>query len=1472
MTITFVPGEVNRGVYSVSQATWRNHHIIAYGSGNNLIITTGTLVNMTAKVSEANISKHLQTVYLDADPEAVDINPSNGFIAITIKNRVILYKPVNEYMTKPQWTETLVFENEDGSYINCIRWAPLEDEIVIGTNESLSLYHIYDQYGELKYQKRWFSYQSNPVTSLKVSKNCNKIMTTSGPYDRRLKVFSRINYGDDNTIFELSYLQHPNDSYIVDFHKRIDNEKSSFDFKRTTTEGSLANIKNIRGYIDPGDDKSEVIYTVANDHKLYVWASYEYSGHSHISNWASLDLKTAFKGEEIAFTLIIENYLLQKSLIPPIKKFNIDVFKDKNLKDLDLLYVISKSGKVAPFAVWNITACPPNNIRFERLNPETTYEFDPHTFPLGSFGYEPPGQPQELTKEYIQSDEFTIPNLKPVLITSLRYLSHESDFSPLCLLLHDRIKNTLRFDLLHFRSLLQPTKETIQPLRTILLNKFQGHTKSIRRLIKSNSSFSDDNILLSISNFPEHNYIWEPFLLNEVNTKKISITKRFQLDVSSSEDKDSPQGIWNAAILNDIEPPKEDGKRRHLVVSIDKLGYLGLWDCNGSVNDDQPADLLERLSIVDAVSGDRITREPSAFILTECPNNTESLRQYCVIAFFEKGLVHAWRISIAYISATSRIKDIGIESIHVDKLPHEEKIFQMVTIDRFVSQVQKSVVAVISEEGLVRSFAMEFEQDGSIKWRQTHSIHTNVKRASKLHGATVISKMAVVDEGGLNLSVWDIKTGVLEYEEKYPEKYGRVRDLDWTYINSSEKQSTSNAILSVGFQKFVLLYTQLRYDYTNNIPTFAVLKRIDISDFTSHDIGDSIWLNDGYLVIGSGNQFFIDDKWIKLGSSNIDSTIRQLMVGYTTTGVQDDSSIYDGAGYQRIDKSTDELIYDISHLVRVLNGPLPVYHPQFLIQAMFMNQNKLVQDILVKLFQDIRRGDPIAWDLNLDIYKEIMTSEMSGSTKKSGQNTPQIDYTRFDRRSSFNNLEVFKKFDMALADLLINKLMKISLPLLTRHQQSTLISIISIVKDLTKYVVSLDENGIRFLIGFKLFQLSTKQSKLSIRDINWALHSDNKEMLLTIIEEHYKNRMKWEHIKQTGLVYWTKTPRFIKIMEAAARNEFSEKRDPSGRISLFYLALRKKQILVGLWRTVTHPEQQKMLKFLNNDFTDSRWKSAALKNAFVLLGKHRYIDASYFFLLGGAIKDCCSTLAGKVGDVQLAIAISKIYEGSESVPQENQSLIPLIESYVLPDSVSNGDRWTTSWIFWQLDMKELSIQALINSPIEMVLAHKDKFSETCNNSYIKTISTTTRGQSFLKDDPVLIILFNDLRQKRINYLKGSLDISPKVEFRFIIKVCMIYTRMGCDYLAVLLLRNYNFLHSDSFKKAEANGKADVSDPFKRKASVAAFNGNGTSEQVPDILASFNENVFSEKKSLANKAPPPESVFQEPDMSSFSFGF
>lgn len=83
-------------------------------------------------------------------------------------------------------------------------------------------------------------------------------------------------------------------------------------------------------------------------------------------------------------------------------------------------------------------------------------------------------------------------------------------------------------------------------------------------------------------------------------------------------------------------------------------------------------------------------------------------------------------------------------------------------------------------------------------------------------------------------------------------------------------------------------------------------------------------------------------------------------------------------------------------------------------------------------------------------------------------------------------------------------------------------------------------------------------------------------------------------------------------MEVVGRSEYlkpeTDDKDPIAA-SLFYLALRKKHIVVTLWKQAGgHSDQRNMLKFLVNDFEEPRWRTAALKNAYALLSKQRFCE------------------------------------------------------------------------------------------------------------------------------------------------------------------------------------------------------------------------------------------------------------------------
>jgi len=68
-----------------------------------------------------------------------------------------------------------------------------------------------------------------------------------------------------------------------------------------------------------------------------------------------------------------------------------------------------------------------------------------------------------------------------------------------------------------------------------------------------------------------------------------------------------------------------------------------------------------------------------------------------------------------------------------------------------------------------------------------------------------------------------------------------------------------------------------------------------------------------------------------------------------------------------------------------------------------------------------------------------------------------------------------------------------------------------------------------------------------------------------------------------------------------------------------------------------------MADFFSNDFSKEKWKKAALKNAFVLMGKQRFEHAVAFFLLGEAFEDALQVFANIKYGEQSPARIDKLH-------------------------------------------------------------------------------------------------------------------------------------------------------------------------------------------------------------------------------------
>ena len=59
-----------------------------------------------------------------------------------------------------------------------------------------------------------------------------------------------------------------------------------------------------------------------------------------------------------------------------------------------------------------------------------------------------------------------------------------------------------------------------------------------------------------------------------------------------------------------------------------------------------------------------------------------------------------------------------------------------------------------------------------------------------------------------------------------------------------------------------------------------------------------------------------------------------------------------------------------------------------------------------------------------------------------------------------------------------------------------------------------------------------------------------------------------------------------------------------------------------------------------------------------------------------------------------------------------------------------------------------------------------------------------QAKLFLTDDPALIVLYQQLREKTLQTLRGASKVVPRTEWEFILHSARLYDRMGCDILAL----------------------------------------------------------------------------------------
>ncbi|KAG8575681.1 hypothetical protein GDO81_009635 [Engystomops pustulosus] len=299
------------------------------------------------------------------------------------------------------------------------------------------------------------------------------------------------------------------------------------------------------------------------------------------------------------------------------------------------------------------------------------------------------------------------------------------------------------------------------------------------------------------------------------------------------------------------------------------------------------------------------------------------------------------------------------------------------------------------------------------------------------------------------------------------------------------------------------------------------------------------------------------------------------------------------------------------------------------------------------------------------------------------QNVTTDDFIGFETekresRSKVINLSQYGPtyFGREHASVLSSHLMHSSLPGLTRLEQMFLVALADTVATTSTELGesrdnsytggdNLDECGLRYLLAMRLhtclltslpplYRLQLLHQGLSTCHFAWAYHSEAAEELINMIPAIQRGDPQWSELRAMGIGWWVRNINTLRrCIEKVAKASFQRNNDPLDA-AIFYLAMKKKAVLWGLFRS---QHDEKMTQFFSHNFKEDRWRKAALKNAFSLLGKQRFEQSAAFFLLAGSLKDAIEVCLEKMEDTQLALVIARLYESEFDTSSTYEALL-----------------------------------------------------------------------------------------------------------------------------------------------------------------------------------------------------------------------
>ncbi|XP_058022734.1 dmX-like protein 1 isoform X7 [Ahaetulla prasina] len=426
---------------------------------------------------------------------------------------------------------------------------------------------------------------------------------------------------------------------------------------------------------------------------------------------------------------------------------------------------------------------------------------------------------------------------------------------------------------------------------------------------------------------------------------------------------------------------------------------------------------------------------------------------------------------------------------------------------------------------------------------------------------------------------------------------------------------------------------------------------------------------------------------------------------------------------------------------------------------------------------------------------------------------------------------------------------------------------------------TLDECGLKFLLAVRLHTFMTTSlppahraqllyQGLSSSHFAWAFHSIAEEELLNMLPAIQKGDPTWSELRAMGIGWWVRnTHNLRRCIEKVAKAAFQRNNDPLDA-AIFYLAMKKKTVIWGLYRSL---KDTKMTQFFGNNFTEDRWRKAALKNAFSLLGKQRFEHSTAFFLLAGHLKDAIEVCLEKLNDIQLALVIARLYESEFETSGTYKSILQKKILGSKPHSTESPskphfDPFLRSMAYWILEEYGHALDTLLSHP---TLNDEDE------GSFSNCSPSVFNFYNYLRTHPLLLRRHfgsSDLSSTRI-CVTGENGLADEInleERKLFFTAAYTHLKSGCPMLALEVLSKMPKVVKKSkclrrtFSLRNTSKECSPSSPMPVESKDGQFFRTDKSEPVLNGLGSFSD-VSPDKHSDSDALfdwSQPAAVFQD----------